>query len=296
MNASRRMGGVLLLGLAAVAGPALAAADPELERLRAQLGQLQADPALARQAAFEQLEAQQALAALEQARRSDRPEALYLAGRRVEIATVAAGVAAARNELAQLERQRNELLLEASRRETERARQEAERLRLQAQIQAEEAERLRLAAEEEAALRTEAEAALGKATGRQTATLSAARRKEAELARQEAELVSGKKLPTARFEGNGEVYTLPGNAFAAGRSSFNAGGRDAVEALAEYLKIAKGNVRVLAWDNDSKVAQARAAALRQALVGAGVPAARVSAEGRRGAVTTARSAEVAVGL
>ena len=285
---------VLAAALLLAGAPALAADDPDLARLRAELARLQADPALARQAAFEQLEAQQALAELEKARRADRPEALYLAGRRVEIAIAAAHTAAAQAEAVGLERQRNELLLEASRREAERARQEAERLRLQAQIQAEEAERLRQAAEAEAALRTEVEQALGKATGRQASTLSAARRKEAELARQEAELVSGKKLPAARFEGNGEVYTLPGSTFAAGKSSLNSGGRDAVAALAEYLKIARGNVRISAWGNDGKLAQARANALRQALVDAGIQASRIRAEAKPGAASNARAAEVSV--
>ncbi len=76
---------------------------------------------------------------------------------------------------------------------------------------------LRLAAEAEAAARTDVEQALTSATGKQSAQLSAARRKEAELARQEAELVSGAKLPPAVFETRGEVFTLPGSAFAGAR-------------------------------------------------------------------------------
>ncbi|HET6396164.1 MAG TPA: hypothetical protein VFF91_04930, partial [Pseudoxanthomonas sp.] len=248
----------------------------------------------ARLAAFEQLEAQQALSALAEARRAARPDALYLAERRVEIAEAAVRAEAARRALTQLELQRSELLLEASRREAERVRRESERLRIQAQIQAEEAERLRMAAEAEAAARSEVEQALGKATGRQTAQLSAARRKEAELARQEAELVSGKKLPASRFDGQSEVFTLPGDAYAAGKGALSGAGRDAAAALAAYLQIGKRSVRIQAWDADAKVAQARAQSLREALVQAGVPAARIKAEGRRGAATAKRSAEVVV--
>ncbi|KAF1689910.1 OmpA family protein [Pseudoxanthomonas taiwanensis] len=284
-----------LLGLALlVAVPAPAADDPDVLRLQARLEALQADPDVARLAPFEQMQAREALAALAAARRAARPEALYLAERRVEIAELAVRTEAARQELARLDQRRTELLLEASRREAEEARREAERLRIQAQIQAEEAERLRLAAEAEAAARTEAEQALGKAASRQSAQLSAARRKEAELARQEAELVSGKKLPPARFDGQSEVFTLPGSAYAAGKGALSASGKDAAAALAAYLQINTRNVRVQAWSQDAKLAQARAQALREALVQAGVPAARIKAEGRSGPASAQRAAEVVV--
>ncbi|KAF1686633.1 hypothetical protein B1992_06910 [Pseudoxanthomonas broegbernensis] len=279
-----------LLWLAAP--PARAAEDAEASRLQARLAALQGDPVQARLGIYERLDAQQAVAALAKARRAERADALYLAERRVEIAEIAAGNEAAQRELVRLDMQRSELLLEASRREAERARRESERLRIQAQIQAEEAERLRMAAEAEAAARSEVEEALGKATGRQTAQLSAARRKEAELARQEAELVSGKKLPPSRFEGQGEVFVLPGDAYGPGKAALSASGKSAASALAVYLQIGKRGVRIAAWDNDAKTAQARAAALRDALVEGGVPAARIKAEGRRGAATAKRSAEV----
>lgn len=285
----------LLLSLAGA--PALAAEDPDAARLRERLAAVQADPELARGAGLELLQAQQAVAALEGARRSGRPDALYLAERRVEIAEVMAQVGAARNELSRLELQRSELLLQASRREAEKARREAERLRIQAQIRAEEAERLRLAAEAEAIARSEAEAALGKAAGRQSAQVTAARRKEADLARQEAELVSGKKLPASTFGAQGEVFQLSGAAFASGKSSLTASGKDAAAALAAYLQIgSKRAVRIRAWDSDPKVAQARAAALRDALVAAGVDKGRIKAEGVKDPATSKRSAEVTVAL
>ena len=157
-----------------------------------------------------------------------------------------------------------------------------------------EAERLRLAAEAEAFARTEAEQALGKATGRQTAQLSAARRKEAELARQEAELVSGKKLPASTFGSQGEVFVLPGATFESGKSGLTGSGRDAAAALAAYLQIGKRAVRIRAWDKDSKVAIARAAALREALVAAGVDKGRIKADGVRDPATSRRAAEVTI--
>lgn len=284
------------LGLSLVvlaAAPAFAADDPDMLRLQGRLSALQADPVLGRLAGFEQMEAQHAITALDEARRSERADALYVADRRVEIAEAAAAAEAARRELATLELQRSDLLLQASRRDAERARQETERLRIQSQIQAEEAERLRLAAEAEGAARADVEQTLSTVTGRQTASLSAARRKEAELARQEAELVSGAKLPPSSFEARGEVFTLPAGAYAAGRLS--ADGKAGASALAAYLQIGRrGKIRVEAYDKDGKVAQARAEALKAELVAGGVPAAQVQAAGKKGAASAKKAAEVIV--
>jgi outer membrane protein OmpA-like peptidoglycan-associated protein len=285
----------VLAGGLLLAAVAHAADDPDVAQLGARIDRLQADPVLGRLAAFEQMQARQAIAVLDEARRSERPGALYLADRRVEIAETMAAAESARRELATLDLQRSELLLQASRRDAERARQEAERLRIQSQIQAEEAERLRLAAEAEAAARTDVEQTLSKVTGKQTAQLSAARRKEAELARQEAELVSGAKLPPAAFESRGEVFTLPASAFDQGKGALTADGKAAAGALAAYLQIGKrGRVRVDAFDKDGKVAQARADALKSALVAGGVPAAQVQATGRKSSATAKKSAEVVI--
>ena len=286
---------ILVACLLLVAAPAWAADDLEVLRLQARANALRADPALERLAAFEQLEAQQAIDALATARRSERPGALYLAQRRVEIAEVAAAAQAARNELASLDRQHNQLLLQAARRDAERARQEAEHLRIQSQIQAEETDRLRLEAEAEAAARADAEQALSTVAGKQSAQLSAARRKEAALARQEAELVSGAKLPRSSFESRGEVFALPASGFASGKAGLSAEGQAAASALSAYLQIGKrGNVRVQAFDPDAKRAQARADALKAALVAGGMPAARVQASGRKSAATAQKAAEVVV--
>ncbi|WP_372016085.1 OmpA family protein [Pseudoxanthomonas sp. 10H] len=283
------------LVVAGVFQPVLAADDPDAVRLGTRMDALQADPALGRMAAFEQMEARQAIAVLGDARRSEKPGALYVAERRVEIAETAAAAEAARRELASLDLQRSELLLQASRRDAERARQEAERLRIQSQIQAEEAERLRLAAEAEAAARTDVEQTLSTVTGKQTAQLSAARRKEAELARQEAELVSGARLPPGSFESRGEVFTLPGGAFAQGKGALTADGKAAAGALSAYLQIGKrGRVRVDAFDKDAKVAQARADAVKAALVAGGVPAAQVQASGKKAGASAKKAAEVIV--
>ena len=285
---------ILLAACLALASVSVRAADDaDVARLQARMDTLQADPALGRMAAFEQMEARQAIARLDDARRSERAGMLYVAERRVEIAETAAAAESARRELAALDLQRSELLLQASRRDAERARQEAERLRIQSQIQAEEAERLRLAAEAEAAARTDVEQALTSVTGKQTAQLSAARRKEAQLARQEAELVSGAKLPPSTFESRGEVFTLPAAAFA--QSRLSADGQAGASALAAYLQIGKrGKVRVDGYDKDAQVARARGDALKAALVAGGVPAGQVQAAGKTAGASAKKAAEVIV--
>ena len=166
---------------------------------------------------------------------------------------------------------------------------------MQAQIQAEEAERLRQAAEAETLARQDAEAALTSVAGKQAARVSSAQQNAAKLAREEAELVSGKKLPPSRFDNRGEVFTLAGDAFAAGQATPSAAARDQLKALAEYLNIGrKGRVTIEGYDSANGVGQRRAQALKDALVAAGVGANRIQASGKKAAATRARSAEVIV--
>jgi len=286
---------VMICALLALPLTAVAADDPAVATLNQRLTALQADMQLADVARFEKLQAQQAIAVLAKAKRRDVDNARYLAERRVAIAEAAARTAVARRELDELERTRGELLIEASRREAARARQEAERLRVQTQIQAEEAERLRLAAEAETLARQDAETALTSVAGRQQQRLSSAQQNAAKLAREEAELVSGQKLPGSKFDNRGEVFTFAGDAFAAGQAGLSAGARNQAKALAEYLNIGrKGRVSIEAYDSANGVGQRRAQALKDALVAAGVSASRVQVTGKKAASTRARSAEVII--
>ncbi|MEN5207893.1 OmpA family protein [Stenotrophomonas terrae] len=290
-----RIRNLVVVGLLAMPMLALAAEDPAVGALNQRLLMLQADMATADVAPFEKLQAQQAIAALAKAKRKDLDDARYLAERRVAIAEAASRTALARREIDQLERTRSELLIEASRRDAARARQEAEQLRVQTQIQAEEAERLRLAAEAETLARQDAETALTSVAGRQQQRLSAAQQNAAKLAREEAELVSGQKLPASKFDGRGEVYTFAGDAFAAGQAALSGGARNQTKALAEYLNIGKkGRVTIEAYDSANGVGQRRAQALKDALVEAGVAASRIQVSGKKAASTRARSAEVII--
>ncbi|WP_448670953.1 OmpA family protein [Pseudoxanthomonas mexicana] len=283
-----------LLGLALATQTALAAENPVVVQLNQRLAALQADPDLADLAAYEKLQAQHAVTAFSKARRSQRETAQYVAERRVQIAEIAARAQAARREADRLDRTRSELLVEASRREAERARREAERLRVQAQIQAEEAERLRQAAEAEALARQEAETTLDTVAGQQANRLSAARQRELKLAREEAELVSGAKLPASKFESRGEVFTLGADVFANGSAQLSAGGTASASALAAYLQAnPKARARIEGYGDKQTPGQRRADALRDALTAAGVPKSRLQSAGK-GTGSKARALEVVV--
>lgn len=296
MSAFRKSLHSTVLGLAlATASLAAGAADnPVVVQLNQRLVALQADPALAEMAAYEKLQAQHAIAAFDKARRSQRETAQYIAERRVEIAEIAARTQAARRDVDRLDRTRSELLVEASRREAEKARREAERLRVQAQIQAEETERLRLAAEAEALARQEAETTLDTVAGQQANRLSAARQRELKLAREEAELVSGAKLPASKFEARGEVFTLGADAFGSGSAKLSTGGTASAKALAAYLQAnPKARARVEGFGDSQTRGQRRADALRDALVAAGIPRSRLQSAAK-GAGSKARALEVIV--
>lgn len=283
-----------LLGLALATQTALAAENPVVVQLDQRLAALQADPDLADLAAYEKLQAQHAVIAFSKARRSQRETAQYVAERRVQIAEIAARAQAARREADRLDRTRSELLVEASRREAERARREAERLRVQAQIQAEEAERLRLAAEAEALARQEAETTLDTVAGQQANRLSAARQRELKLAREEAELVSGAKLPASKFEARGEVFTLGADAFASDSAKLSASGASRASALAAYLQAnPKARARIEGYGDKQTPGQRRADALRDALTAAGIAKSRLQSSGK-GAGSKARALDVIV--
>lgn len=174
---------------------AFAADNPDVIRLSQRLQTLDADPATSAAAAYERLQARQAIDALALARSKARVTALQIAELRVQTAEIAARSEGVRTEIATLDRTRSDLLVEASRQDAARARQEAERLRIQTQIQAEESARLREQADQEAAARAEAETALDGVAGAQAAKLRAAKQREAELAKRQAELMGGQAKP-----------------------------------------------------------------------------------------------------
>jgi outer membrane protein OmpA-like peptidoglycan-associated protein len=274
--------------------PAFAADPPEVQTLNDRLHALDASPDLREMAAYERMQAVRAVQAAADAKRRDRENAQYVAERRVEIAETAARGDLVRRQANALDQDRNALLLQASRRDADRARQESERLRVQAQIQAEEAEQLRLAAEAEAQARSDAEAALTSAAGQQTAKISAARQRDAKLARQEAELVSGAKLPASKFETRGEVFTLAAAVYESGKTALTADGKSTASALAAYLEATpKAKARIVGFTEGDADGKRRAEQLRDAMAGAGVPKSRLTVAAQPKG-TKAKAAEIVI--
>jgi outer membrane protein OmpA-like peptidoglycan-associated protein len=280
-----------------LAGPVAAAAkaDPQVDRFSADLAALDADPALAGLAGLERLQARQALVRLQAARSRDRDHALWLAARRVEAAITAANAELLEQQSAQLDRERDQIMIEASRLDAIRARREAELQRMQTLAREEEAERLaeagRLATEQSAA---EAEAANAQAA--QANRLADARAREVELARKEAQLAAAVAeadsapvtagAPPSRRVGGKTIYTLDGQAFPSGSAQLTARAiaslrKLAAEAPAGSSLSIEGHTDAQGADDANRLlSQRRADAVRRALAAAGIAPSRLRAVGR----------------
>lgn len=274
------------------AAPAQAQSATELHeqavaRLDAELRGLDADPSLADLGGLERLQARQAIAQAQVAKRRDREHSVAIARLRLESARIAAEADLLDGQSRQLDSERDQIMVEASRLEAEQARRESERLRL------------RSLAREEAAERAEAAQVVAlEAAGAETAQarkLAQARAREAELARKEAELaaaVAADEIPDAspppvRSVGGKQVYTLAGNAFGSGSANLTAQAQASLRALAGQLRGGSGRIAI-EGHTDSQGADAanlalsrqRAEAVRRLFEDAGVPGARLSASGK----------------
>lgn len=300
MNDSRLRRALAILVLLALllAGSVTAApkADPLVDRFVAELAALDADPALAGLAGLERLQARQALERLRAARSRDREHASWLAARRVEAAVAAANAELLEQQSAQLDRERDQIMIEASRRDAVRARREAELLRMQTLAREEEALRIaeagRLATEQSAA---DAEAATAEAA--QANRLADARAREVELARKEAELAaavadadagsrSASSPPPSRRVGGKTVYTLDGQAFPSGSAQLTARAIASLRLLAAQVPAGRalhieGHTDAQGADDTNRLlSQRRADAVRRALAAAGIAPSRLRAVGR----------------
>ena len=117
--------------------------------------------------------------------------------------------------------------------------------------------------------------------------LEAARQKEAALAREEAELLAGAKLPPMRQTAQGEVFTLAGDAFGSGQASLTASAAASIKALGTYLAAVPGGAVQVVGHTDSQgddaanqsLSERRAQQVRASLVAAGLERSRVTAQG-----------------
>ena len=291
----------LLLAMPCIAKPVL---DPDLQRLSGQLTQLEADPSLGQFGDADRFKAHQALDVLAQTllRSKEHAHALYIAERRVAAAQFAAEADLAQRQLEQLDREHDRILLEASRRDADQARQEAERLRLQNTAREEEAQR----ADVERQAQAQQEAGMASDESDQARVLAEARAQEAALAQQEAALSTGATTTaSAAREPRGPSMTLPGAAFAQGKSSLrnDPSSRARIKALVAFVQAkvsANGGSSMIRieghTDNQGSaqtnlnLSQQRAEAVRNVLRAAGVPANQIHAVGLGGEQPVASNA------
>ncbi|MFT3791162.1 MAG: OmpA family protein [Rudaea sp.] len=290
--------------LLAVAGSAWAQKDdPDYDRLRGRLNQLADDRTLGALAPAEVALAEQALANLAEfgGKRKLHDHYVFLAAQRVDIAWAAAQSVAQERKLQALDREHDQILIAASRRDAEQARLELERQRIQSLAQQEETDRLRAEADE---ARTQSEqtskqAETAKKQAAQARKLADAQAREAELARKEAELLAASGIkPVASTAPAAKVaapITLGDAAFAPGKAALQPAGSAQIAKIATAA--AGKSVRIEAYANDGgnakanlALSQQRAQAIRAALVAAGVPAKRITAVGAGAKAGTARGA------
>lgn len=274
------------------------ARDLDYERLTESLDRLAADPKLGTLAPLQMERARASLQALKDGGRRDRPQLIYVAERRIDIARTAAQAEAAESERAALQRENDRLQLAAARRDAEQARRELEQQRLQAQIRAEETERLTREAETARAEGEQASQAAesARAEAVQARRLADAQAKAAALARKEAELAGGGTPATpAPAASPSRRMTLGEGAFVRGKSALANAGTARIASMVDFVNSSPGSrVRIEATAADQPLATARAEAVRDALVSAGVAARRIETVGTASA--GGKSAQVEIRL
>lgn len=298
MSARTWIPGLLLLAVACSA--AAAKTDLDYARLRASLNDLAADPVLGKLAPAERALAEQAVQAVADKGGTGREHAhlVYLAERRVDIVYATAQAIDQERRLEKLDREHDQILIAASRHDAEQARLEAEKQRIQSLAQAEESERLRAEAD---AARAQGEqsaqdAALARKQAEQTKRLADAQAKEAALSRKEAQLLAEAAAADARARpqtaspspgAQPAQMALDDSAFAPGTSTLRRDAKSKVSAIVAFVNRDRGRqIRIEGHTDDSGnananlvLSQRRAEAVRDALIGAGVDARRISTIG-----------------
>lgn len=279
-----------LLAAALIAGAAQAKDDLDYQRLRGSLNQLRDDRVLGMLAPAEVALAEQALALLPEAGRKEHDHLVYMAERRIDIAYATAQAVERERALQQLDREHDQILIAASRRDAEQARLELEKQRIQSLAQAEETDRLRAEADA-ARAQSDAQADTAKKQAAQARKLADAQAREAELARKEAALLAASGATPPKAVAMPGPITLGDNAFAPGQAAL----KPAAQAQISKIAAAAGtgaHLHIEAHADDAGSAKAnlalakeRAQAVRDALVASGIAASRISAVGRGGQKT-----------
>jgi DNA repair exonuclease SbcCD ATPase subunit len=271
---------ILLLALALMS-PSIAGAaqsDPDVQSLTAQLDQLSADPVLGNLAPGEQARARDAINALRDSGRRERPHYLFLAQQRVALARAAAQAEADQQQLDQLQREHDHIMLEASQADAAAARAELAKQRLQYQAAVEQAQMLQQqgAAYSQQAQQAQAEAEQAKKLAAAQARAAALARKEADLAEQATRALRGDSGGASESSGSSSGHiTLSDSAFSAGGSDLSASRSKRLQAFARDH--AGQSIRIVprAASGQRVLAGRRAVAVRDALVAGGADASRI---------------------
>ncbi|HEX7341262.1 MAG TPA: OmpA family protein [Rhodanobacteraceae bacterium] len=278
--------------LSACAGAALASTkvDLDYQRLNQRLDQLAANPVLGQYAQAQRTLARQAVDLLPDASKKRRPYVLYIAERRVDQAKAAAELAVARLQLVKLQHEHDQILLEASRRDTAATQRALEREQLQNQLAAENAQRLQAQGQaySQAAQQAQAEATQARKLASSQAHAAALARHEANLAESAVRLMR-QQLDhlTAKRGAEGMQMTLGGIAFAVGGTALRPEAKAHLGKLVRFVQ-AKPNehIRIEGYTDSSGNAAVnqtlslqRAQSVRNALVEQGVDPSRISAVG-----------------
>lgn len=263
-----------LLAFGFAPAPARAAStDADVARLSAQLDQLDSNPTLGQYASAQRILARNAIAQLQNAGRSDRAHALFMAEQRVALAEAAAKVDADRAKLDQLQREHDQIMLEASQADAARAQAELARQRLQYEAAVQQAQML-----QEQGAQASQQAQQAQAEAEQAKKLAAAQARAARLARRQAELA---EAATRALQGGGNGSTpssggghaasmrLSSASFASGSDNLTSSGR---RRLADFAR-AHSSQRIVVeprGSSESRVlAGRRAVAVEAALEAAG---------------------------
>jgi len=242
-------------------------------------------------AALERLQARQAIERLQAARARDQQAALEEAQVLLKTAEYSVKASQLKDQLVQLDRERDAIMVEAARRDAALARRETERLRLQVlareeeQSQGIEPESGAMPAEQQAA------AASASATGEQARRVAEAKAKEAELARLEEELSAQMNARQddylrSRVVAGKTIYTLSATAFAPGKPALTAAAKDVLGMLSKKLKSSgkswsvEGHLDALGDEAvNLQLSRKRADSVLSVLKSSGVPANKLSAKG-----------------
>lgn len=217
---------VAVLALGFAVPPAHAASTKaDVARLSAELERLGADPVLGQYALAQQTLARNAIADLQNAGHGERDHALFMAEQRVALAEASAKADADRAKLEQLQREHDQIMLQASQADAAAARAELARQRLQYEAAVQQAQTL-----QEQGAQASQQAQQAQAEAAQAKRLASAQARAATLARKEAKLAEAatKALqPSGGGQtGGGQASVhLSSSSFQGGSSNLTAGGR-----------------------------------------------------------------------